>query len=415
MLNLTLIFLYLIPSIVVLQKSGSFLNPAFLISLSGVPFFVMNLVVSPAVLELNGTEGFKYAQYMLLINLSLSGLVFVVFFRSKQLNRIVSRLLSARQYSLSQKGLIRLSNLFFALYIIFFLILGSRSGGVNEWIFNSRHTYITGRTGNGLFYALTINFLLFSYYLRLLSTRNFYIIFLFTFLVYFPLVNFLGSKGPIIAMLISMGAYTAYFNVRAFILLLFLSPFFLIPFLYFSFYSESLFSLLISIGRYFDYYTNASIYYEDYLSGRHRLYDGEIFLTSLWSYVPRALVNAKPTIYGILHIVDYYYPGGPASGNTPAFGALVFEHADFGILGVIIFSVLSFGPIYQAFVYSYMLKFFDSKEVKFTVQNVLVLAFGLSPYFAVYFSGVMWALFVLMLLFILIIGRQLRTLLGVSL
>jgi hypothetical protein len=221
---------------------------------------------------------------------------------------------------------------------------------------------------------------------------------------------YLGSKGPMIAITICCIAYSTVINKRASLLLMLLAPVFLIPLIYISFANDSLLGLVISIGKYFDYYTNASLYYNDFLSGQHKLYGGEVLLSSFWTMVPRLLVDTKPTIYGMLHIVEYYYPGGPASGNTPAFGALVFEHADFGVMGVILFSFFSITPIFNAFSLSFISNYFRTKREVTSAKSVTFLAICLSPYFGVYLAGPIFLIFAALIFLSLIFWRQLPTL-----
>jgi hypothetical protein len=410
MINLILILLYLIPSITVLRNSSKLVSPAVLVSLSGFPFFFMNLVVSPNVLGLSETKGFQYAQLMLAINLLVQGLIFYIAYNSRQLKRFTEKLCADVRYTYNNRKLRVISTFFILLALFCFAILAFRSGGVISWLLDPRHSYITKRTGNGIFYALSLNFLMLSFFLRLISTKKIFKIFIYSFIIYIPLSFFLGSKGPMIAITICTIAYTAVFNRRAATLLILAAPILLIPLIYLSFANESIFGLVISIGKYFDYYANASLYYEDYLLGKHKLYEGKILMSSFWSMIPRLVIDTKPTIYGILHIVEYYYPGGPASGNTPAFGALVYEHADFGIPGVLVLSFFSFAPIFNAFVLRYIsLYFVIIRDVR-SAKSATILAICFSPYFGVYFPGPIFWIFAASMFLLLVVWRQLPTL-----
>ena len=410
MANLLIIFLFLIPSLTVLRSNGRLLSPAVLVSLSGFPFFFMNLVVSPNVLGLNDTKGFQYAQLMLIISLFAQGLVFFITFNSVQLRRFVEKLCTDVGYSYNNRKLRKLSIVFMLLALFCFIILTNRSGGIISWLLDPRHSYITKRTGNGIFYALSLNFLMLSFFLRLIATRKISRIMIYSFIIYIPLSFILGSKGPMIAITICTIAYTAAHNKKAAIFFIFVAPILLIPLIYLSFANESILGLVISIGKYFDYYTNASLYYEDYLVGKHKLYEGEILLSSFWSMVPRLIIDAKPTIYGILHIVEYYYPGGPASGNTPAFGALVYEHADFGITGVILLSFFSFAPIFNAFSLKFISTYFVNIRDVRSAKSIVILAICFSPYFGVYLAGPIFWIFAALVFLLLVAWRQLPTL-----
>jgi hypothetical protein len=98
------------------------------------------------------------------------------------------------------------------------------------------------------------------------------------------------------------------------------------------------------------------MYYKDYFNGSIPLMEGKIFFTSFWEYAPRSLFPDKPYVYGILHIVEIYYPGGPESGNTPAFQGGVPQFADFGLPGVLIFALLDWSPLIRFIGLNYALK-----------------------------------------------------------
>ena len=147
----------------------------------------------------------------------------------------------------------------------------------------------------------------------------------------------------------------------------------------------------IKFFQYFDYFTNAAIYYDDYLSGDILLFGGDIFLSNFWGMIPRSIFEQKPIIYGILHIVEIYYPGGPASGNTPAFGGRVYEFSDFGFAGVIFFAAINPWNLFYGFM---LVSLFKKKYQTFHLTNLkMLLSFGIlfGPQFGVFFGGISFA------------------------
>ena len=91
---------------------------------------------------------------------------------------------------------------------------------------------------------------------------------------------------------------------------------------------------LDQISTYSDYFVNAAHYYERYLDGTVPLFYGQIYFTSFWGAVPRALVPDKPYVYGVTKVAEIFFPGASEAAATPAF-ATVDYFADFGWLGVV--------------------------------------------------------------------------------
>lgn len=89
----------------------------------------------------------------------------------------------------------------------------------------------------------------------------------------------------------------------------------------------------------------ASIIFDMYNKGDLNFYYGEIFLSSFWFFVPRAVFPEKPYEYGATFLLGEFFPGMAATGATPSFGfATLF--ADFGWFGCIL-TVISFRFLLQ--------------------------------------------------------------------
>ena len=233
---------------------------------------------------------------------------------------------------------------FFMLYVIAFLWLAMSTGGIGSWLEDIRGSYMEKRDGNGVFYAAAVSFLSISYFFEGVSSSR-SLVFALRSLVYFVAIYILGSKGFVLQFFIfcliiihrqgqwSVGRGLLISMPAAFVLLLI------------NFVSQRDTLDFAGIAEYFNYYPNAAMYYADYFRGALPLFEGKVFLTSFWEYVPRSLFPDKPYVYGILHVVEIYYPGGAESGNTPAFYGGVPQFADFGFPGVLLFALFNWAPL----------------------------------------------------------------------
>jgi hypothetical protein len=330
------------------------INPVSISTLFFVPVELFRTIVGPFFIS-GGLGSFGYQFALLMANIqSFIGLFLLVFcIRWKGTSRLAGRLPKGRFFLATELNL--LSFVFFILYLLMFLVLATKTGGVLDWLADPRSSYLAKREGNGLLYAGALNFLSLSYFFLGFSTKN-RRNFTLGSLIMLVAVYILGSKGLVINffvfyLIIMWRLRQASFNRQ---LLVVLPLAFLV--LLVNFFSRSDSVDFSSIAEYFDYYTNGARYYEDYFSGRINLFYGDVWLTSFWQYIPRALYEAKPYVYGLLNITEYYFPGGAESGNTPAFAGGVFEFADFGVLGLIGFSFFNIFPFVNALGLVYLFK-----------------------------------------------------------
>lgn len=285
-----------------------------------------------------------YQFAVLMTNLQQAiGLAMIVFAARLRITRTMAyKIPRMGRYSLGD--LRYLAKIFFLLYFAAFLILAIRTGGVGSWLADIRGSYIEKRDGNGVFYAAAVSFLSISYFCEGVSSSR-SLVFALRSLVYFGAIYVLGSKGFVLLFFIfglviihrqgqvSIGRALMTAMPIAFVLLLI------------NFASQRETLDFAGVAEYFNYYPNAAMYYADYFRGAIPLLDGKVFLTSFWEYVPRSLFPDKPYVYGILHVVEIYYPGGAESGNTPAFYGGVPQFADFGLLGVLLFALFNWTPL----------------------------------------------------------------------
>lgn len=321
----------------------SVLNPVSILVICALPIDMFRLFVGQMVLG-NGLMAPEYQFAVLMTNIQQSIALAILYFASRlQVTRKLPYLIP--RFGLFQPlDLQRFSKVFFLLYIAAFLVLAMRTGGVADWLLDIRGSYIGKREGNGIFYAAAVSFLSVSYFFAGIASRR-TLGFSLLSSVFFLAIYILGSKGFVLLFFVfyliivhrqervNVGKVLAITLPIAFLLLLI------------NFFSQRESVDLSSVAEYFDYYPNAAMYYADYFSGRVSLFEGKVILTSLWEYAPRSLFPDKPYVYGILHVVEIYYPGGAESGNTPAFYGGVPQFADFGILGVIMFALLNWTPL----------------------------------------------------------------------
>jgi hypothetical protein len=118
------------------------------------------------------------------------------------------------------------------------------------------------------------------------------------------------------------------------------------------------------IFAYFDYYKNSAMFYETFFNDRIKLFFGQIYLSDFWGVVPRALVPSKPYAYGITLVNEYFWPGAAEATHTPAFGGPVAYFADFGIIGVVFFSLFNPVKFITYFFLGQLLKHYNYGNIK---------------------------------------------------
>lgn len=93
--------------------------------------------------------------------------------------------------------------------------------------------------------------------------------------------------------------------------------------------------------QYSDFYNNGRLFFRDFEENfQYEL--GREYLSDFWQYVPRAFYSAKPYSYGIVkYVTEKYYPEAGKRGFTPAFGGPVEQFLNFGIIGVILISLIN--------------------------------------------------------------------------
>ena len=257
---------------------------------------------------------------------------------------IVQLRYSGRSLTLQQRKILSIG--MFALFLAAFAVHMVVSGGGLLWITNSRQAYAAYRIGVGPTYALSLMFLYLALIFSLFAIRldlplKRIIINIVLRVLFFSFFSyFLGSKGYIISVA-TVGLLFYNYNVQP------VRPKFVILFAFMIL--ATLVALLLVQGSasgsedvvsYADYYQNTSEFLRRFPEfGGHRW--GEVMITDLWGYAPRALFPNKPYEYGQLLLNKVLFPGATELGYTPAFMVWTPAYLDFGLPGVIITGLYS--------------------------------------------------------------------------
>ena len=382
------------------------LNP-FTISLAiGLPVQLFKLFGGPMVLIDGGLADTGYQFALLMSNVQViaqtAGLVLFYWFFARAR---VERYLPLRRLAFRGIDLGRAEVALLGLFMLTFLLLALSDFGLVGWLTNPREGYQLHRTGSGQWYALATSFLGAAFLLAFLRRPTPRTV-LTKMLLYLFLSYFLGSKGLMLAVFTSAVVYLWFIHWRHLGKLLVVGTPLVVALLLVNLYLAMSDGFGIdTILEYFDFFKNASDYYHAYFAGQLPLFHGEIFLSSLWGYVPRGFWPDKPVVYGVLLVNEFFFPGQAELTNTPAFGGAVEQFADFGLPGVIVFGIFSVQSLVTAF-FSYLT--FRRPGIDFrriTLATIAIMLTQFAPGFGSYFPG---GLYVALLAFVLIVVRLAR-------
>lgn len=226
--------------------------------------------------------------------------------------------------------------------IILFSVLVLSSGGT--FLTNPREGYQYYREGVGFIWAFYILAVGLAYFIYLVIAPPT----LFKVLAFSVAMFFTGSKQLILEVLIKSYLVYTWKGLKIKKTHLIVAGFFFVLLmlkLFDQFRAEG--GFMSRVGEYFDFMYHASLVFNDYEAGSLKFQYGEIFLSSFWGYVPRALYPAKPYAYGSTYLVEMYFPGLAETGHTPSFGMLTAEFVDFGWLAPFFAIILNAGTIIQ--------------------------------------------------------------------
>lgn len=338
---------------------------------------------------------FQFALMMTNVQLFISLILLWLFHYKMSAYKIMSIIPTWGKYN--SNNFKYLSIIFLILFGIAFLLLAESTGGLMDWLANPRESYMTKREAHGTLYALSINFLSVSFFFAGLAIKK-SSRFAPLAIMYLIICAALGSKGFVLSFIL-FAFWIVWINGdmrnRSVLFLSILGANIILLAMFFS-NRESI--DLLEIMKYFDAYTNASWYYEDYLNGQIDLFHGDVFLTSFYEYIPRSFYPDKPYVYGILKIVDVYYPGGAEVGATPAFNGGVLYFADFGFIGLVIFSLFNLSlPLYFISLKYIVGALQDIKERSINGRTMIVMLVALAPMFGVFIPTTLFLIFIIIL------------------
>jgi len=387
------------------QLRLSWINPFSITLMVTIPVELMKLFVGPLFLIDGGLfdTGYQYALLMASL-LALAQAAGAVFFLRFAKTFRAHRYLPFQPILLGRRDMRRGALFFLLIFFVALFLLANAEFGILNWLQNPRMGYQMYRAGQGHWYALATSALSVSFVLTFLAhptagrlLRNM--------VVYIVLGYFLGSKGVLLTIFSATLVFLWFMRWRHLGKLMLAGAPLLFGLLIFNLYLAlgNVFELGSIIG-YFDYYKNAADYYRSYLNGEIDLFHGEVVMSSLWAYVPRAIWPDKPVVYGILHINELFYPG-LAEISTPAFGGAVEQHADFGVLGVVIFGFFSSQAVLTGVLSYLIFKRPGVRLDRITLATVLLFLVQYAPAFGSFLPG---GLYLLLLLVVLAILRMLR-------
>ena len=325
------------------------------------------LVVLPVILAEDGLpQSIQYYFYLLSsYYLLITMMLFMLFYLLKDENRPRSGPSEFKSYGATI--------IVGFMAILCFTVLISKSNFV--FLFDPRKGYQYFRDGVGVFWAFYITFISAMFYFLCIRRKiSLLKIFIFAYLFYLT-----GSKQLVVSVLMfSYIAYYVHFGEidRRVTVLLGVAAITLFLMLFGQFGAEE--NLIVRLTRYFDFVRNASRVFEDYANGALDFQLGQIWLSSFWSYVPRALFPDKPYAYGATYVLEMYYPGLAETGHTPSFGPLTTEFVDFGWLGGVVYAFTDVNTLLKLTGLIFLMK--NRVHERSTLTQTLVL-FSFTPAF----------------------------------
>lgn len=362
-------------------KQAGIINPFVIFFLAQFPFDLLKLYIGPFFILENFFSNKYYNTALFINNIGIFSDT-ILFLISIRLSKKYNIKLNIFNFKTLTQRMIFASILFYFLFLIFFLFLSSHSFGVINWIKSPREGYQLHRTGAGQFWVFAISCLSISYTLTLYYVKSYRKILVLV-LIYLYSAYLLGSKGIILdyfTFLFVILWLKKYRHLKSVFVLV--MPI-LILFLLYIFFKSLTFSIsdLSEVFTYFDHFVNSSYYFELYYNNDINLYYGKIFYTNFWSLIPRGIYPDKPYVYGINYINEIFWPGQAELTNTPAFGGPIAYFADFGIIGVVLMTILNPISFFSYYFLGQLLKNYNYKNIKDNGMLISLFILFTSPFF----------------------------------
>lgn len=301
----------------------------------------------------------------------------------------VFKIFNLKKITISNSNYIYYVTLLF--YFVSFIILTNSNTNTISWIMNPRDGYQFAREGAGVWYALSIIFLGVNSTILFIYRTNKFNKFIINVIVYAYLWYLFGGKAYIISffllVLLSTTIHFDYAITRKIFKIAITFVLVLILFLFFNNGFNFTFTDSVdSVFGYFDHYYYSSMFYEDVFKSNFNFFNGKIFATNFYKYMPRSIFHDKPYVYGPILLNEIYLPGYAALGHTPEFAGQSSYYADFGILGVIIFNILDINFLIKTFFFLLILKNAKNKEIIFKSYYFAPAIFSFAPAFSQFIS-----------------------------
>jgi len=411
-LNLFLCFLIEFYKYFFVQKyfKFEFISPVSISFIFNFPVFVLINFIGPVLYNINIEN--KYYQFsILMINISNICSILILLFFTKSSNKILlktNNITNIFNFPIRNNFYKRTNYIVFLfglLYIFSFSMLASHSIGIIDWVKSPRSGYQVGREGAGQWFAFSITFLSVVSFFTLISFNGkklFISIIILAYLWYLT-----GSKGFLLRffefiLIIFCARFTQKkINIFAPLIILISTIPILLLFFGTNFQINNIYDQLDEVGLYFDHINNSVMYYEAYFNNNLPLFLGEIKTSSLWSYVPRSFYPNKPYSYGPTLINEYFYPGSAEQTNTPAFGGMVNEFADFGFFGLLYYSIFNFAYYLQIIIISKFYFLVKYKNILSKNNKLGLIMFFIAPSFLFFFAFPINLLFFFFIYFII--------------
>jgi hypothetical protein len=364
------------------QVGLGWINPISIATVMGVPILAMITIGGPMALLDGGLFHVGYQYALLMANvLALMQFAGAVYFFRLSRSFAVERYLPFQHVRLERGDLLRGAVFFLLVFAAAMYLLASAEFGVVNWILNPREGYQLYRIGHGHWYALATSALAASVVLAFLGGGTVGTVLLAT-VFYVGLGYFLGSKGVLIAIFATAMIFFWFLRWRLLPWVMIVGTPLVFLLMVWNFYLSTGDAMeLESITSYFSHLVNGAEYYRAYLNNEVGLFHGEVALSSLWTYVPRALMPDKPMVYGVTLINDIYFPGGAEATNTPAFAGAVEQHADFGPIGVVVFGFLSATSILTGLLSYLIFRKPGLRMDRITLGSVVLVLVQYAPHF----------------------------------
>ncbi len=353
--------LILLSCVIGVKRYGTPLNPLTMFIATQMGLFTLLSALVTVYLLPEPAYDLVYAEYTVFISsLYTVGVTLPFLMRERMTTRIIG--VVYRSFGLHYKSIAsRFSLAQFAFMLLAaaasFVALATLGGGGLLWITDSREAYISYRAGVGPFYMLTQWFLSFALLYYLWTRRPTGIALYATLFVFGSAVYYLGSKGSVLLILI-IGLVYINFIVHRLPLITYLiaAPAVLVLAVILMRVQGSYSSMVGAVFYFRDYFDTTAQFLSRFDEFGYRF--GEGWLSSLWSYVPRAIYPDKPYEYGTILIHQVLFPGAAEAGHTPGILRWSLSYLDFGVAGVFL-EALIIGVWLKA-VYEYYLGNRDS-------------------------------------------------------